>query len=127
MQLLALLLTLSTLLLLTTQNPISKSPPARVPSKNKPKFEFPSLRVPRKENILVVNNKSGGCDLKIVNVFKCDAQVTVDKSRKCDALSKEKKYKGKVCGKGEWTLFTREGLVATFQDEVGDKVWWTID
>ena len=126
MHLLALLLTFSTLLLLTTQNPISKFPSARVPSKSKPKFEFPSLRVPRKQNILVVNNKSGGCDLKIVNMFDCDAQVTVDKTRKCEALPKGKEYKGKVCGKADWTLET-DGMVAIFHDGVGSKVWWTID
>ncbi|KAL8904587.1 MAG: hypothetical protein Q9171_006992 [Xanthocarpia ochracea] len=87
MHLLTLLLAFFTLLLLTTQTPISKFPSARVPSKAKSKL-FPHIRRPRKADILIVNNKSGGCDLKIVNMFKCDATVTIDKTRGLDGEDK---------------------------------------
>ncbi|KAL8910600.1 MAG: hypothetical protein Q9172_007817, partial [Xanthocarpia lactea] len=122
---LALLLTLSTLLLLTTQNPIDRFPSARVPSKIKSKF--PSARVARKSDILVVNNKSGGCDLKIVNMFDCDANITIDKTRKCEELRRDEEFKGKVCGKGDWKVMTFNEMVATYHDGVGSKVTWRFD
>ncbi len=125
MHLLSLFLTLSTLLLLTTQTPISKDLSARDPSKAK--FEFPSLRVPRKADILIVNNKSGGCDLKLINMFDCDATVTIDKTRKWEELPKDKEYKGKVCGKGQWTVKTKYGVRAKFDNGVDSTVSCMMD
>ncbi|KAL8989261.1 MAG: hypothetical protein Q9169_008397, partial [Polycauliona sp. 2 TL-2023] len=94
MQYLPLLASLSTLLALTTGAPAPPKEP-KIAAWAQP-FFHPS-------KFALLDTKTGGCNLRMYDVFSCKETVVVDKTHKCGDLPK-KVFKGNACGKGKWNV-----------------------
>ncbi|KAI4230534.1 MAG: hypothetical protein LQ349_006218 [Xanthoria aureola] len=101
-----LLLLLSTLLTLTAANPMALAP-GGISSNAKRSLSKPEME------LQTVSNR---CHLRIYGFSGCDNTVLVDNQKKCSQLPKDKVYKGKTCGDGNWKVDTHSSISLQFQD-----------
>ncbi|CAO1600933.1 hypothetical protein XANCAGTX0491_004605 [Xanthoria calcicola] len=97
---------LSTLLTLTAANPMALAP-GGISSNAKRSLSKPEME------LQTVSNR---CHLRIYGFSGCDNTVLVDNQKKCSQLPKDKVYKGKTCGDGNWKVDTHSSISLQFQD-----------